>query len=99
MAFDVATIGAFATVASITSFTPQAWKIIKTRDTSSISTRMYVLTVIGFRLWLVYGALQGQWPLVVTNGICLALSAFILVMKLLPSEAKNSVADAIDPSA
>lgn len=60
---------------------------------------MYVLTVTGFALWLSYGLLLRQWPLFVTNAICLLLSTFILVMKLLPSKKKNEVADAIDPEA
>ncbi|WP_424813454.1 SemiSWEET family sugar transporter [Roseococcus sp. YIM B11640] len=99
MNFDVQTLlGAAATVASITSFTPQAWKIIKTRDTSSLSTGMYALTVTGFALWLAYGAVLGQWPIMITNAICLLLAAFILTMKLLPPKKKDAVAKAIDPA-
>jgi MtN3 and saliva related transmembrane protein len=43
--------------------------------------------------------MQMQWPLIVTNGICLALSAFILVMKLLPQPKKERVAETLDPTA
>jgi len=92
-------LGGAATMASVISFTPQAWKIIRTRDTRSISTGTYVLTVLGFSLWLGYGLLLGQWPLIATNAICLALSAFILTMKLLPERQKKAVAEAIDPKA
>ena len=92
-------LGGGATIASVVSFTPQAWKIIRTRDTRSISTGTYVLTVLGFSLWLGYGLLLGQWPLIATNAICLALSAFILTMKLLPERQKKAVAEAIDPKA
>ena len=92
-------LGGAATMASVISFTPQAWKIIRTRDTRSISTGTYVLTVLGFSLWLGYGLLLGQWPLIATNAICLALSAFILMMKLLPERQKKAVAEAIDPKA
>ena len=91
-------VGGMATIASTTSFLPQAWKVIRTRDTSSISKRMYVITVVGFSLWLTYGLLLGEWPLIVTNGICLALSAFILAMKLLPRAQKEAVASALDPT-
>ena len=94
----VTVIGSLAALCSTTSFAPQAWRIIKTRDTSAISSRMYMITVIGFALWLVYGLMQMQWPLIVTNGICLLLSAFILAMKLLPQRKKDAVADALDPS-
>ena len=95
----VTIIGSFAALCSTTSFAPQAWRIIRTRDTSAISTRMYVITVVGFALWLTYGLMKWEWPLIVTNAICLALSAFILVMKLLPQRKKDEVASALDPTA
>ena len=92
-------VGTLAALASIASFTPQAWKIIRTRDTDAISAPMYALTVVGFALWTSYGLLLGQWPLIVTNSICLALSGFILTMKLLPPRKRDKVADALDPDA
>ncbi|MCO6418229.1 SemiSWEET transporter [Siccirubricoccus sp. KC 17139] len=95
---DVATlVGGAATIASTTSFLPQAWKVIRTRDTAAISAGMYAVTVVGFALWLTYGLLLGALPLIVTNGICLLLSAFILAMKLLPPRGKPAVAEALDP--
>lgn len=94
----VTALGAAAALASTTSFLPQAWKVIRTRDTSAISTGMYAVTVCGFALWLAYGWLLGQWPLIVTNGICLVLSAFILAMTLLPQRQKEAVADTLDPT-
>ena len=92
-------IGACATVASTVSLVPQAWKIIKSHQTADISTAMYAVTVIGFALWTAYGVILGQWPLIVTNGICLILSAFILTMKIVPRRQKNAIADALDPTA
>ena len=95
----VTIVGALAALCSTTSFAPQAWKIIKSRDTSGISSRMYMVTVVGFAIWLAYGIMKGEWPLIVTNGICLVLSGFILTMKLLPKPKKDAVADALDPAA
>ena len=92
-------IGSLAAICSTTSFVPQAWKIIRTRDTSSLSARMYAVTVTGFSLWLAYGVMLGAWPLIVTNAICLALSAFILMMRVLPQRKKEAVADLLDPDA
>jgi MtN3 and saliva related transmembrane protein len=92
-------IGSLAAICSTTSFVPQAWKIIRTRDTSSLSARMYAVTVTGFSLWLAYGVMLGAWPLIVTNAICLALSAFILMMRVLPQRKKEAVADLLDPGA
>ena len=94
----ISVIGTAAMLCSTISFVPQAWKVIRTRDTSSISKRMYIVTVIGFALWLTYGWLLGKWPLIVSNGICLALSAFILWMKVLPHHRREAVAAALDPT-
>ena len=93
----ITVIGPAAALASTISFTPQAWKIIKSRRTHDISTGMYTLTVCGFALWTAYGILLDQWPLIVTNSICLALSGFILMMKLLPRPKKEVVAHALAP--
>ena len=99
MSLDLATtIGAAAAICSTASFAPQAWKIIKTRTTKDISAGMYCLTVVGFGLWCGYGVLLAQWPLIASNGICLFLSAFILIMKLMPQSGKRALADAIDPA-
>jgi MtN3 and saliva related transmembrane protein len=67
--------------------------------TRNISTGLYALTVAGFALWLAYGVMLEQWPLIATNSICLVLAAFVLVMKILLASGKRAVADALDPSA
>ena len=95
----VTIIGGVAAALSTASFVPQATKIIRSRDTNGISTGMYLITVGGFALWTVYGALETAWPLIASNGICLILSAFILMMKLLPQHEKEKVADAVDKKA
>lgn len=74
-------IGAAAGVCSMASFTPQLVKILRERDASAISLRMYVVTVTGFSLWSVYGVLIESWPVIMTNTVCLSLSATILVLK------------------
>lgn len=97
---DVTTvIGAAAAVCSTASFAPQAWKVIRSRDTAAISGKMYILTVLAFALWLTYGVSRRDWALIAPNGICLLLSAFILAMKYLPPRKKEAVASALDPEA
>lgn len=91
--------GAIAALCSMVSFVPQAWRIVKSRDTSSISPVMYSFTVAGFALWTLYGIGLGQWPLIVTNSVCLLLASFILLMTLLPQAKKDAMADTVDPDA
>lgn len=75
-------VGVAAALCSMASFAPQALKILRERDASGVSLRMYAITVIGFSLWSVYGALLGSWPLVGSNLVCLALSGLILMLKI-----------------
>jgi MtN3 and saliva related transmembrane protein len=95
---DLVTIlGAGAALCSTTSFAPQAWRIIRTGDTKAISPPMYILTVGAFALWLAYGVLKSEWPLIATNAPCLALSTFILTMTLLPGRRRRALAAKLDP--
>ena len=93
----VTIVSLFAATLSMVSFVPQAWTIIRSRNTEGISLRMYLITVAGFLAWLLYGALLMQWAIIVQNVICLGLSSFILTMKLLPQRKKEIVADALSP--
>ena len=74
-------IGTGAALSTITSFVPQIIKIIRERDASSVSLRMYALTVSAFSLWTIYGVMLGAWPLVAANSVSLTLAATALVCK------------------
>ena len=64
------------------SFVPQAWLTFRTRDVRGVSLGMYSVFAIGVALWLAYGLLLQAWPIVLANGITLALALSILAMKL-----------------
>jgi D-alanyl-D-alanine carboxypeptidase/D-alanyl-D-alanine-endopeptidase (penicillin-binding protein 4) len=64
------------------SFVPQAWLTFRTRDVRGISLGMYSVFATGVALWLAYGLLLRAWPLVLANGVTLALALAILAMKV-----------------
>lgn len=74
-------VGTGAALCSMASFVPQIVKIVRERDASSVSLRMYVVTVTGFALWITYGVLTGAWPVAASNLVCLVLAAIILALK------------------
>ena len=74
-------IGTGAALCTISSFVPQILKIVRERDASSVSLRMYALTVAAFVLWIAYGAMSGAWPVVAANAVSLVLAAIALWMK------------------
>lgn len=83
-------VGTAAALCSMISFTPQIVKMWRERDASSVSLRMYVVTVTGFSLWVAYGILSESWPVVASNVVCLILSGVILSLKWKFSVAKAS---------
>jgi len=80
-------VGVAAALCSMASFIPQAIKIIREHDASSVSLRTYLATVAGFVLWLAYGVLLESWPLAAANAVSLSLASLILILKLRDSAA------------
>lgn len=75
-------IGFAAASLTTAAFIPQAWLTWKTRSAKGVSLGMYSVFVTGVALWLIYGLQIGAMPVIVANAITLALSSFILIMKL-----------------
>jgi len=90
-------VGTVAAMASVASFAPQAWKIIRTRRTEGLSAGMFALTAFAFLCWTSFGILKQEWALMVPNSICLLMSGFILMMIVLPPRKTEEVAASLDP--
>lgn len=76
-------IGLIAATSTTVSFFPQAMKIIKSRHTKDISLGMYSILTTGIFLWLIYGILSQDLPIIIANGISFGLSITILIFKLI----------------
>jgi MtN3 and saliva related transmembrane protein len=85
-------VGTAAALCSMTSFVPQIVKIWRERDASSVSLRMYAVTVTGFSLWIAYGVMIESWPVAASNCVCLALSGTILALKWRFSQGRAATA-------
>jgi MtN3 and saliva related transmembrane protein len=75
-------LGLVATAFTTSSFVPQVWRTWKSRDVSGISLPTYLIITIGLALWLVYGVLKDDLPLIIANAAMVVLTGAITVMKL-----------------
>lgn len=75
-------VGSIAAICTTLAFVPQAFHSYKTRDLSGISLPMYSIFTAGVAMWLVYGLLKQDWPIIIANVITVALSTMILVLKI-----------------
>jgi MtN3 and saliva related transmembrane protein len=75
-------LGLLAAFGTTFSFLPQAIKIIKTKNTEGISLSMYLMFTTGVFLWLIYGYMKNDMPIMVANAITLILAIIILYLKM-----------------
>jgi len=78
----VETLGIVAAILTTASFLPQAIKVIKTKETKDLSLSMYSMFFIGVVLWLTYGILIQNIPVIIANAVTFVLSGIILMMKI-----------------
>jgi len=80
--FAVKLLGFAAATCTTLAYAPQFVKVWRTRSTVDISLGMLLVMVLGILLWLLYGLLSGDAPLIVANAITIVLAGGILLMKL-----------------
>ena len=78
----ITVVGLLAATCTTASFVPQSIKTIKTRHTKDLSLGMYSLLTAGLLLWLIYGVLIQDFPIVIANMISITMSVTILVLKI-----------------
>lgn len=76
-------VGFAASTLSVLNQFPQAIKVMKTKDTHSISLVMYCIVVVAIALWLVYGILLKDAPLITANALSLIPIVYIFIVKLM----------------
>ena len=72
------TAGALTTAA----FLPQVIKTWRSRTAKDLSLGMFSMFVLGVTLWLLYGILNANLPIILTNTATLVLSSVLLYFKL-----------------
>jgi MtN3 and saliva related transmembrane protein len=78
----VTVLGLVAACCSTFAFLPQVIKTWHTRSTKDISLGMFLVLLTGILLWLTYGLIRMDLPLIAANGITLVLAGTILYFKL-----------------
>ena len=72
-------IGLAAAACTTFSLLPQIIKILRTKDTSGISLVMYSMFTSGILLWLIYGILRNDIPVIAANAVTVIFAILILI--------------------
>lgn len=61
---------------------PQLIKTWKTKEVGDVSMKMFLLYVVGMGMWLVYGIIKSDTPIIITNAIALTFHGIMLYLKI-----------------
>lgn len=75
-------IGTMGGVLTTICWLPQAIKIIREKETRSLSLPTNLAFTLGVLCWLVYGLAHSDWPLIWSSGTTLVLMLIIVALKL-----------------
>ena len=75
-------LGYLAGALTVASYVPQVVRAWRTKETKDLSYGMFGMLVTAAALWIGYGLLSDQWPVIATNVGCGLLNVAILAAKI-----------------
>ncbi|TJZ51423.1 hypothetical protein FAZ15_20100 [Sphingobacterium olei] len=72
-------IGIVAGILTSISMVPQLIKVIKEKDVENISPMMITILLVGVSMWVVYGVILKEWPIILSNAFSVLVNATLLI--------------------
>jgi MtN3 and saliva related transmembrane protein len=72
-------VGTVAGILTASSMLPQLIKTIKKKESEEIALGMLIVLDSGIALWICYGVLQHDYPIIITNSFSLLVNIFMLI--------------------
>ena len=73
-------VGLAAGICTSISLLPQLFKLLKHKKAEDISLFYLIILFIGLGLWIWYGFLRDDIPILVTNGFSLVINGIVIVL-------------------
>ena len=64
-------VGSIAAFLTTVAFVPQAYKVYKTNQTKDLSLFLFLIFSLGVFMWLIYGIMKEDLPIMIANSITL----------------------------
>ncbi|GEP49416.1 hypothetical protein FNO01nite_00880 [Flavobacterium noncentrifugens] len=93
---SITIIGLGAALMTTISNIPQAYKIIKTKETNAVSAWSNIVLFIGLVVWVVYGFLRNDWPIIISNLISAIITAIVIFLKLTSKKVIEDIHDKVN---
>ena len=83
-------IGIAAGVCTATSMVPQLIKTFKEKNAESLSVAMLLVLITGVSLWVYYGILKNDLPIIITNAFSVLINSTLLVCAFIYKKNNNA---------
>ena len=74
-------VGIIAGIFTAVSLMPQLIKTFKTKKVEQISLVMLIILMCGLVLWIYYGILRNDFPIIATNSFSFLLNITLVILK------------------
>jgi MtN3 and saliva related transmembrane protein len=71
-------IGLFAGICVTISVVPQIIKVWKTKKVKQISLKTFGILTFGLLIWIIYGIIKNDLPIIITNSISFCLNLIMV---------------------
>ncbi len=75
-------LGLIAGICTTVAVIPQIWKAWKSKKVKNVSPGMFAILMLGLALWVVYGAIKSDIPIIATNAVAFGLNSFMFYLMI-----------------
>lgn len=79
-------IGTIAGILTSVSMIPQLIKVLKEKEVENLSWIMIAVLLTGVSLWVVYGIMREEWPIIISNVFSVMVNITLLIAYFLYKE-------------
>lgn len=72
-------LGIIAGVLTSVSMIPQLVKVIREKDVEDVSLLMLLILISGLSLWIWYGIVKEEWPIILSNSFAVLVNISLLL--------------------
>lgn len=72
-------LGTIAGILTSIAAMPQLIKVLKSKNVNDLSWHMLAILITGLSLWVWYGAIKSEWPIIISNGFAVMVNVSLLI--------------------
>lgn len=70
-------MGSAAGILTSVSMIPQLIKVLREKNVEDLSAGMLIVLISGLSLWVWYGIMKGEWPIILSNAFAVLVNLWL----------------------